>query len=640
MSVRSPLASLFGQGYFNANKLSPTQISRVFVLWKRFESLSRVDNAVLTGPRGSGKTTLMKMLTREALASWDHPLSADLLARPVLSFYFGSDVVLRSQLLDGQEFLSDVAGEAAPEVRTLHRAKITLHFLQSMLGVIETEVRSGRATSVSGSEGRIEDIASLWQLELPYPSWNALHAAAGRAIDAISRALLRVADGRTTAATPLAEKHAPPGLGDLFVRMHENLVPSFLDLPDRWLLLFDEIEFFPANVRDELVQLVRSLGPEFGLKLAFTPLSTTGAYLREVNGAFASSGHEFLHFDLASTQADMHALLEFSTDLTRQVFELLEIPDSDLAVVFGASPFLAERSAIRAGSEPVVERVDEDVLFESLIRRHPRFAAYAQKKGIATEEQRRSLTPARRSAWIRKALPVMRLWYERLSPGRLESRQERRSRKTSAVFAGYPTFLEMGDGNPRTTLRLLDRALGASGLPVGSGDGRLGDGVVIDAAVQAACIDVEREVQLALAEVYLARHGAVRGPLSGIQLLDQLGQTFERNVYMAREFDPDPVTSFVLDSDVSATIAHAIADAVYTGVLVDAGIDEGTTTRPPDTAVVPHLYGRRYRLSYLLGTAYWLPVRKGKSKSLTTLLRRTSVERAGSAQQLLYFSEG
>src|SRR5579862_4105224 len=61
-------AALYGA--LNARQLSYAEIGRSFVPPREFSELCRSVNHVLLGPRGSGKTMLMKMLTRAALDEW------------------------------------------------------------------------------------------------------------------------------------------------------------------------------------------------------------------------------------------------------------------------------------------------------------------------------------------------------------------------------------------------------------------------------------------------------------------------------------------------------------------------------------------------------------------------------------------
>src|SRR5688572_14530765 len=55
---------------FNARNLSPEEVAKTFVVPDEFAALCGNNHAVILGPRGSGKTTMLKMLTERALHSW------------------------------------------------------------------------------------------------------------------------------------------------------------------------------------------------------------------------------------------------------------------------------------------------------------------------------------------------------------------------------------------------------------------------------------------------------------------------------------------------------------------------------------------------------------------------------------------
>jgi len=73
---------------FNARNYTPSQVAETFISSEDFETLWRNEHTVLLGPRGSGKTTLFKMLTVQALYSWSHPLAEKLKSRKPFTAIF------------------------------------------------------------------------------------------------------------------------------------------------------------------------------------------------------------------------------------------------------------------------------------------------------------------------------------------------------------------------------------------------------------------------------------------------------------------------------------------------------------------------------------------------------------------------
>src|SRR5262249_33169748 len=58
---------------YNARFLDPSTVAKSFILpHSIFGLLCKNENSLVIGPRGSGKTTLMKMLRPSALRVWQH----------------------------------------------------------------------------------------------------------------------------------------------------------------------------------------------------------------------------------------------------------------------------------------------------------------------------------------------------------------------------------------------------------------------------------------------------------------------------------------------------------------------------------------------------------------------------------------
>ena len=84
---------------FNAKYLPPEKIAETFIPPQQYEVLQRVGHTMLVGPRGTGKTTLLKMLLPRALASWRHERAAETRARVAFTgVLISTDLTWRGQL--------------------------------------------------------------------------------------------------------------------------------------------------------------------------------------------------------------------------------------------------------------------------------------------------------------------------------------------------------------------------------------------------------------------------------------------------------------------------------------------------------------------------------------------------------------
>ena len=114
-------ASIYGA--FNARWLEPEDVARSFVPTIPFKSLVRLQNSLLMGPRGCGKTTLLKMLTRRAQRVWQverasrEPQWADYRRPDFEAIYIPSDVRWSVRILNrlqNREMRAEWPVEAEP----------------------------------------------------------------------------------------------------------------------------------------------------------------------------------------------------------------------------------------------------------------------------------------------------------------------------------------------------------------------------------------------------------------------------------------------------------------------------------------------------------------------------------------------
>ncbi len=608
------LSDELGQTYFNANKMRPDQVAEVFVKSSYLEALTSRDNVILVGPRGSGKTTLMKMLTRTALDSWDGELRDRLLSLPSLPIYIGSDTVLRAQLQIPETQLPK--GRAQTAFASVRRGKLSLHLVQTALDAVEHELIQRRASfSERGEERLCRRICGMFKLSPAFSSLEALRDVVSDAQLDMSQAIQVAADGDPSRVEQLSDSFRSPALADVLMKAQEAFSEALDGLPPKWLLLFDEIEYLHEASRSEILQLIRALGPSFGLKIALTPLSITDNYLSEVEESFLHAGHDFKPVTLGF--ADSRAVLAFSEILTANILDRLVPEYGSLAEAFGVSAF-ADPTIGESLPEPfrATTRLPDQEMVAALAAAQPRFRMYAESADLLGDGLA-SLTSAQRASRFRKALPVMTLWLERLRPTAdvaATSPVGRRSRKVHQVYTGYPTILLLADGNPRALMGMLNRLL--KSLRDDTEVQRVGREPLFKREWQDAAIESARREQISLANAYLSRHGRVLGDMFAIDLVHHIGRSFEEAVHLGRTFSPDPATTFKIDSSLEPQLNRAIIDAFYTGVLVALDPIIGRSLLRPGS----ELMGSRFRLSFLQGTQYWLPVRKGRQVSISSLL--------------------
>lgn len=77
-------------GFFNARHLGAEDAARSFTPNAKFKQLVGLQNSLLVGARGSGKTHLLKMLQPKALNAWEHQDAEEIRRKITYWGVFGS----------------------------------------------------------------------------------------------------------------------------------------------------------------------------------------------------------------------------------------------------------------------------------------------------------------------------------------------------------------------------------------------------------------------------------------------------------------------------------------------------------------------------------------------------------------------
>jgi len=168
-------------------------------------------------------------------------------------------------------------------------------------------------------------------------------------------------------------------------------------------------------------------------------------------------------------------------------------------------------------------------------------------------------------------------------------------------YCGMPALLAVCEGNPRWLIGLvdaiLDKAEGAERVPVHIQDHEL-DRLVSRFSAYLRTIPVSPNNDRSPGNVY--------------SLVDQIGSALTKEI-LGRDFNPDPVGTFIVDSHTQPERLAALELAVYAGAVVFVPETE-------NEIATGSLRGKRFRLSYLLAPKYKLPLVLLRPRSLNSLL--------------------
>lgn len=597
---------------FNAKTMTFDEVASSFCPSKKYEELAGGWNALLIGPRGSGKTTLMKMLSLQGMRAWP---TDRLKTRPEITYtgiFVPADIAwsemvsaLTRDALDPR--LGDLVAETAFVTNVLLSAIRTIELRASR----STSAPEFQSVSLEGSthDDWIAHAAELWGLKPQSLSLRALT----RALEA------RLVNFRQEVRF-IALQHAKfdeaqlreriPYLGLSLIETVSQSLISFNqavgETDHKWALLLDEFEVAPLSLQATVLRALRGGAPELLLKVALAPCGPHTTLAEDpITGP--SERNDFRQVLL--WYPDRGDAEEFCEDVCRA---WLAKKDPEYAVkplkeVFGATPIaIVEDDNLdddKDEDEPSRQKRlhETSKLFLALEEKDQSFKEFLVRRKIDPSNLVASDDSYAR-ATIRKITPIVafRNAYRSNSPA-----GKKRGRKPYvAAYVGWRSIAAMSEGNPRWLIGML----------ISIWTGRYKDsGLPIPRAAQT---DAARETGGAFVE--MLRSLATR-PAPGMKvgepvlnIVEKLAKYFHDRL-VTDSFVEDPPMVFVVDAATSPAVEESLRLALNHGAII-------CYQEPDKSGGYDSLRGRQFRLAFLLAQQFKLPIRKSKEISLSTVL--------------------
>jgi hypothetical protein len=567
---------------YNARMLSPEEIARTFVINDAYRKLLRVEHSILRGPRGTGKTTLLKMLTPRALKEWGDREKYNVPPRlPFVAVYVPSDVVWVEQLQQLKHI------PAVGEI--LSKAAVTCNVLHALLGtfkeVINLYFNEGLNSEVN--HPLCTRLAQALRLEA-FPSLDGLRVE----LD------LRLRDLQSIASKIKQHPTNQPELPDfcyddyfaqtrLLCSIFEEVVRSGRN--ELWAMCFDELEICPEWLLVDLLKKLRSTDQRFLFKISLSP--TQGISQEKTLTGGPSSGNDYTDIPLwYPTQREGK---KFCEDMMKKFLRLKFDADTSPRDLFGLSPF-TEDTSYEPGSP-----------FWRLLSKHERYdpslSVLLRSKGIDLSHPD-MVTTEDKDQVLRKLKPILVLRDAFRNPGK----PGLRSRKRPGLYYGYDAIAAISDGNPRWLIGLLNDLLLDVAVPIKVPPSK--QEVILTAAGQRFNALINSLPQPA------AKTG--NQVLRLKDLLRRVSRFFFQRV-VTDDINLDPSNCFTVDAHTNEELLGLLQKAVDLGAVVL--VDEAPTGKVPTS-----LRGSTLRLSFMLATVYRQPLRVMGSIALSRCLDMTS----------------
>jgi hypothetical protein len=577
---------------YNARSVPPADVARSFVPPEpHFVRLLSRNHTLVLGPRGSGKTTLLKMLTLRALSNWTHPQAKTFISQVAFNAAFVPADITWGKQIDALEVLN-----FHPRRKD---AAFVIHTLRALIFAMRESVELGRRPAsdhlahlaISMTEDKEEEFVKLVSGSLNVtPALNTLlglEIALEARLDSIN--LGKDDDSFTV---------------DSFPSKITLLVSAFNGVVGqddrRWALLFDELEIAPTRVKSFLLSGIRSFNERVVVKLAIAP------YMEDVGFERTPISPQPLHdyHTIQLTYPNKDDAAQFSSDLFLATFRRLRIEVNSLFEMF-QSPAVANGFGRRSQRGKRRSIPNE---FRSLASKDNSFRHYVDERRLFSPEYVFSENNVARD--IRKVLPIViaRDYYlRRFNEGRVVAN---RSRKSHLLYTGYPSIVEITEGNPRAILTLV----GPLAQEHRKFTARVDQVTPISSALQSQAIRRVELLLTSLLQVIPLDIGGFEPGKGLLDFVDQIGRAFEDRL-LKQPFSTDYVGTFLLDENVTTAIVSAVGKALNAGAIIHVPYPESG----PDS-LLRGLTGQRFRLSYSLAPRYRLLLTLGDRVSLSKLL--------------------
>jgi hypothetical protein len=601
---------------FNARFSAPETVARSFIPPSNFDEVKKFFNSLIIGPRESGKTTLLKMLTPSAIEAWNSSSSRSHRAYRIeyIGVYIPYDNTMAAQIANLQQSHSasgrpvDHANFGAAFVH----GSFCIFLLQSMVKTIREITGITKYASVirRHEENICTNISKIWKIPTTSYSIDSLALSVREKISEIHEVfnqfylgLITPEEVRTHLRTSFYSLDPIQAISQTVAAINEI---TGLER-QKWAFLFDEIELAPLAIKRKLLGAMRSTAEQrFMIKLTMAPYDNSFTEFSNQGGP--SAGNDFDLIPLWYPLKEEGA--KFCSQIVESMMTERGFGGQSPNTLLGHSVYYSEKSRKAKNEEygaliKALRTVDQS--FEAFARQHRDIYDDISK---VTEEDKRA-------QYLRKPLSVMTFRSYFLKSWSTRQKPKFRSRKSIEIYTGMEFIFAITEGNPRWLIGLMNKLLGHCS----------GNSASITKEKQQQEISNLMNRYRALLKAYTdGVAGASRGLLS---LLDRIGDAFSDKFY-SEAYNPDPVFSFTVDSTTDEGVLRDISVALNAGAII---------YQPHGDAhnVLSSVKGKQFRLSYLLCPQYKIPLLSGRAISLRSLLSGTADQAGDAAQQQTIF---
>lgn len=582
-------------GSYNARSISSEQIARLFVTPSGFDEILKFQNSVLVGPRGTGKTTILKLITPSGLHHWFKRPDVEKVQIDYIPIYIPSDTTWKGEASiaadrHGSTEIANLIQNGIFVNYCLYQTVAAMEDARNVGHLYRDEERPAWCLKISRQqEGDIaEHLSGFWSLREKEYSFLGLKLSLLKRINSFS-AFVNSLD-----VPPIDNLHALPAL-DLL-----PMIRGFLDVVEattghrKWSLNFDEMEIAPARVLRLLYESLRSFDQRVVFKFSLFPfvdfLRPDVIYRDDFDGHHLRNAPvEGQDYEAVRLSGKFRAeRSSFAETIVAGICERAGINFDDFVSFVDRSDEVS-RNRERRGSLSVRNYKRQ---FHSLYIKDASFRKYIESNDINIDEIDK-YAENRMAPLIRKVAPLVEFRDRHLRDRpKSHSSIARRARKGYGYYHGFQQMVRISESNPRALNFYVNDLIAAFRE---HRDSQTAQNIVIPKNVDRFRAMVATQVIPPQLLKYQDQNA--------LAIVDALGRNLAR-IVLGWRFLTEPPLSYQLGNLDTATLG-IIGIAVNTGALI---VDSG----PNDQALITDLRGVRVRVSHQLSPYYPLPTVTGQ----------------------------
>lgn len=590
---------------FNARYLSLEEVANTFIPNKTYQELHSNSHTLLMGPRGCGKTTLLKMLTPKAIYHYNNRESTETkIHLPYIGIYIPSDKQWEKQLEIFQNRFEEESTFSIIIAKEIVNTNILLSLLNTLIDI----------TQQFQWENQL-------QLEAEFCSSIVDSLKINKPIAPTFYSIVKSLKTRIVNINVLINKIDAGVISIKEITYPEYFFSNFLDLASiccseferiykdvfdtggfsrRWAFCFDELEIAPEWLQKDLItNHLRSREQKFLFKLTTTPLIDTKYWLQQNNlnsGPSQTEDYQVIRnwvFNRESneywkqfSEALFISLIkrEFGMDVQPELILGKSHENADQVLMYDAFDKLIKVEPKRYSKGSI-----EWHIFKLLAEDDRSFYEYLSKKEILPFDPY-AVNQEQKDAVFRKVKPIVYLRYY------FKKGTKSRTRNIVSLYSGVPLIYEISDGNPRTLLNIFDSfksRFKKTNEKIKS----------ISISDQARTIknvsDLKLENIKNHPEANIQYERGIRLNLGNV--LSEIGNYFFAAL-VVEAFTADPVGTFIIDKNVDDRVVSLLKFGLNIGAI--------QYINPKQDISDEDVYNKIYRLSYSLFPCFNLPIRE------------------------------